>query len=256
MDRFDEIGEAFLRASQNENMAPTPEAQGLPFPSYLCEEPVNPESLISLPRPDTFDLGDLSFRELAEQRRSIRRYDTEAWMTLPELAWLLWITQGIKRVSEKSGLTLRTVPSAGCRHPFETYLGVQRVEGVAPGIYHYVAHLHALEPFSLLESALPELTEAAKKQNHVLTSAVTFMWAAVPYRTSWRYGTRAYRYMHLDAGHVCQNLYLAAEAIGHGVCAIAAFDDELANALLNLDGREKFVIYMASVGKKLPQPGA
>ena len=121
MDRFDEIGEAFLRASQNENMAPTPEAQGLPFPSYLCEEPVNPESLISLPRPDTFDLGDLSFRELAEQRRSIRRYDTEAWMTLPELAWLLWITQGIKRVSEKSGLTLRPVPSAGCRHPFETY---------------------------------------------------------------------------------------------------------------------------------------
>ena len=67
---------------------------------------------------------------------------------------------------------------------------------------------------------------------------------------TWRYEQRGYRYLHLDAGHVCQNLYLAAEAIDSGVCAIAAFDDETLNTLLSLDGEEQFVIYLATVGKR------
>ena len=65
----------------------------------------------------------------------------------------------------------------------------------------------------------------------------------------WRYGERAFRYIHLDAGHVCQNLYLASECIQSGVCAIAAFDDDELNALLGLDGEEQFAVYMATVGK-------
>ncbi len=82
-------------------------------------------------------------------------------------------------------------------------------------------------------------------------SAVTFLWVAVPYRMTWRYQERGYRYLHLDAGHVCQNLYLAAEAIDAGVCAVAAFDDDALNTLLCLDAKEAFVIYLAAVGKKL-----
>ena len=81
-------------------------------------------------------------------------------------------------------------------------------------------------------------------------SGVVFLWTAVPYRMTWRYGERGYRDLHLDAGHVCQNLYLAAEAVGCGVCAIAAFDDDVMNDLLGIDGNDQFLIYLATAGKK------
>jgi SagB-type dehydrogenase family enzyme len=67
---------------------------------------------------------------------------------------------------------------------------------------------------------------------------------------TWRYGERGYRYMYLDAGHVCQNLYLAAENINSGACAIAAYEDDELNKILSIDGEEQFVIYLASLGKK------
>lgn len=91
--------------------------------------------------------------------------------------------------------------------------------------------------------------ESTLKQRQVITSAVTFFWSAEVYRTSWRYNERAYRFLNLDGGHICQNLYLCAESIGYGVCAIAAFDDQLANELLDQDGLNRFVLYIASVGK-------
>jgi SagB-type dehydrogenase family enzyme len=72
---------------------------------------------------------------------------------------------------------------------------------------------------------------------------------------TYRYGERGYRYLHLDAGHVCQNLYLAAEAIGCGACAIAAFEDDEVNRVLGLDGESRFAIYLGAVGKKAPHAG-
>jgi len=94
------------------------------------------------------------------------------------------------------------------------------------------------------------LTEACLNQPHVKNSAVTFFWAAVPLRMVWRYCQRGYRYMYLDAGHVCQNLYLLAESIHCGVCAIAAYDDDLVNQALGLDGEDQFAIYIATLGKR------
>ena len=79
---------------------------------------------------------------------------------------------------------------------------------------------------------------------------MTFFWVAVPARTTWRYGNRGYRYIHLDAGHICQNLYLAAEAIGCGCCAVAAFHDEALNQVLGVDGENAFVTYVAPLGKR------
>jgi len=80
-------------------------------------------------------------------------------------------------------------------------------------------------------------------------AAVTFVWTAIPYRMEWRYGLAAHRVILLDAGHVCQNLYLACEAIGAGTCAAAAYDQEKIDGLLGLDGKDEFVIYLAPVGK-------
>jgi SagB-type dehydrogenase family enzyme len=187
-------------------------------------------------------------RKMMEQRSTLRQYSS-AGLSMNELAYLLWLTQGVKRVTEKP-VTYRIVPSAGSRHAFETYLLVNRVEGLKPGLYRYAAIEHKLITVKLDAALTEKMVDATYKQVHVRGSAVTFLWTAVVERIAWRYVERAYRYLHLDAGHVCQNLYLAAESIDCGVCAIAAFDDEIVNDLLDLDGDEQFVIYMASVGKK------
>ena len=181
----------------------------------------------------------------------------------------MWSTQGIrnedlekirlnisgeKEIEEINKIlktvTLRNVPSAGARHAFETYLLINRVEGVESGLYRYIATRHKLLEISTESDLSAKLKKAAYNQSMVVKCAVTFIWVANTYRMTWRYGERGYRYLHLDAGHVCQNLYLSAENIACGVCAIAAFHDDEFNELLGLDGLKQFVIYLATVGKK------
>ena len=94
------------------------------------------------------------------------------------------------------------------------------------------------------------VTRACFDQGFIRSSAVTLIWVAVAYRMTWRYGQRGYRYLHLDAGHVCQNAYLAAEALGCGACGVAAFSDDDLNRALGLDGEEQFAVYRAAVGKR------
>ena len=80
-------------------------------------------------------------------------------------------------------------------------------------------------------------------------AAVTFIWTAIPYRMEWRYGIAAHKVIAIDAGHVCQNLYLAGEAIGAGTCAIAAYDQEAMDRFVRVDGTDAFVIYLAPAGR-------
>ena len=106
-------------------------------------------------------------------------------------------------------------------------------------------------PIEISPGVADRLMEACLRQVIVRDSAVTFIWSCVIYRMAWRYSEQDYRLVHLDAGHVCQNVYLAAEQINCGACAIGAFDDELMAGLLGIDGVEEFVIYCATVGRKL-----
>ncbi len=78
---------------------------------------------------------------------------------------------------------------------------------------------------------------------------MTFIWTAIPYRMEWRYGLAAHKVIAIDAGHVCQNLYLACEAIVAGTCAVAAYDQDAVDHLIGVDGEEEFAIYLAPVGK-------
>jgi SagB-type dehydrogenase family enzyme len=94
-----------------------------------------------------------------------------------------------------------------------------------------------------------KMVKASLGQNYPGKAAVTFIWVAIPKRMEWRYGLAAHKVMALDAGHVCQNLYLACETIGAGTCAIAAYDQEELDKLLNLDGENEFAMYLAPVGK-------
>ncbi|NPD88862.1 MAG: SagB/ThcOx family dehydrogenase [Asgard group archaeon] len=220
---------------------------GLPQPPLELEYAHKMRSF-KLPEPQELDIKDYPLRKAIEERRSVRTYSVNK-LTLEELSWLLWCTQGVKEVYQESA-TLRTVPSAGARHAFETFLLVNNVETLEVGIYRYVALEHKLVEYVLEEGIADKIVEAAYDQKMVKNDAVTFIWVAVPYRMCWRYVERGYRYLHIDAGHVCQNLYIAAENINVGVCAVGAFHDDQFNELMRLDGEEEFVIYLASVGKK------
>jgi SagB-type dehydrogenase family enzyme len=185
---------------------------------------------------------------LITERVTVRQYSTQA-ISLAELSFLLWCTQGVKPNSPPN-ITRRTVPSAGSRHAFETYLLINRVEGLEPGLYRYLALSHQLIREEASAEINDQMTNACRNQHHVRDSAVTFVWAAVTERMTYRYVERGYRYLLLDAGHVCQNLYLAAWTIQCGVCAIAAYDDDELNTLLKLDGDQMFAIYVATLGKR------
>ena len=241
-------GYQFVENTKYPNLSEPGQKQGLPQPPF--EIPLEGgKPLIDLPKPEVIEIGGYDLRKAIEDRRTIRHYSKEQ-LTLEELAYLLWVTQGIVEINPKRGVPLRTVPSAGCRHPFETYLSMNMVEGLEPGLYRYKSSSHQLVALKMDVGFNEKLTEACLGQRQVAASAVTFIWAAIPERTVWRYSERSYRYLYIDAGHVCQNLHLAAESIDCGLCAIGAYDDDQADNLMGFNPPEMFVIYMATVGKK------
>lgn len=185
----------------------------------------------------------------AIQKRQSRRSYSNRPLSLEELSLLLWATQGIKKVLD-SGHALRTVPSAGCRHAFETYLCVLNVADLTPGIYRYLPLEHELLFEHGVANLKKKLLDAVFGQPFPARAAVTFIWTTLPRRMEWRYGLAAHKVIAIDAGHVCQNLYLACEAVGAATCAIAAYDQEAMDQLLKINGRDEFTIYLAAVGKK------
>jgi SagB-type dehydrogenase family enzyme len=86
-------------------------------------------------------------------------------------------------------------------------------------------------------------------QNFIGKSAVVFVWAATPYRSEWRYTLVSYKDILIEAGHICQNLYLACEAIGAGTCAIASYEQKALDELLQIDGENEITVYLSPVGK-------
>lgn len=225
----------------------TDQNQGVPAPPIQTAW-AKGASLTDLPGPypwETIPRSDLT--SAIENRESHRVYRNES-LSLEELAYLLWCTQGV-RGKAIQGHAYRNVPSAGCRHALETYLAIFRVDGLAPGMYRYLPLSHQLVFEFADEMLVQRMGIASLGQAYPGKSAVTFVWVAIPYRMEWRYGLAAHKVIALDAGHVCQNLYLACETIHAGTCAIAAYDQEELDALLGLDGEEAFAIYMASVGK-------
>jgi SagB-type dehydrogenase family enzyme len=219
----------------------------VPFPDLEKPAPQGAR-LIDLVPPEALTVGRMPLFEVIGRRRSRRKF-TQAPLTLEELSFLLWATQGVQHILGNGAASLRTVPSGGARHPFETYLAVFRVEGLEPGLYRYLALKHKLCFLRYEEGLAEKVSEGCAGQSFAGASAVTFIWACIPYRTEWRYAMVAAKIIAQDSGHLCQNLYLASEAIGAGTCAIGAYDQAKMDALLGLDGRKEFTIYVAPVGK-------
>jgi SagB-type dehydrogenase family enzyme len=238
--------------------------EGIAF-QYLRETKYNRESLVRrddlgpVPRPPVYktypeaprvDLPKPVFEEatslwnILKERRSRRRYTPEP-ISLTTLATLLWATQGI--TLSTPGYQFRTAPSAGALYPVETYVSIHRVADVRPGIYHF-----NIPDFTLEELVLGDfgdyLSHAALGQKMVSRGPVLMIWTAVVLRAMWKYRNRCIRYICMDAGHIAQNLQLAATAMGLGCCPIGAFFDDEINGLLEIDGEEETTIYLASLG--------
>lgn len=228
----------FALTDQNRGIRPPP-----------IEKPFSADSKrISLVSPDEFKNiagGDLV--AAIRNRKSHRQFTPEP-LTIEELSFLLWATQGVREIVSEYAV-FRTVPSAGCRHALETYLCVINVEGLEDGIYRYLPVKNQLLVVSPGKNLAHKITKATLNQSFIGKAPVIFIWAAIPYRMEWRYDVAAYKVIALDAGHVCQNLYLATSAIGAGTCAIAAYHQELMDELIGVDGENEFAIYLAPVGK-------
>lgn len=240
------IGTDFIEKTKYKNMGNSAQEKGAPYPSLQLEYN-RTSKLIDLIKPENIEIEQYDLRRTIENRKSIRKYSDQS-LTLKELSYILWCTQGVKEIY-KGKATKRIVPSAGARHAFETFLLINNVAQLPEGLYRYLALEHKLILVDDTTGIDIKIVEGCLGQKFVKESSVTFIWVAVSNRMTWRYNERGYRYLYLDAGHICQNLYLVAESLKCGVCAIAAYDDDKMNNILKLDGNEQFVIYIATIGK-------
>jgi SagB-type dehydrogenase family enzyme len=225
---------------------PSDHRLGVPQPAL--ELPCPPgATLVELPDPALAFPKQVDLFDLLKSRRSRREFSSEP-LTLSQLSALLWATQGVHSIIRDGFATLRTVPSGGSRHPFETYVAAIDVIGLAAGSYRYVATAHKLLPVGNPPDLRAGVSRACAGQESASTAPAVFFWSAVPYRSEWRYAVAAHKTIAQDSGHVCQNLYIACEALGLGTVAVGAYSQKDADSLLGLDGSEEFVIYAAPVG--------
>lgn len=210
------------------------------WPGRYKRYPGVPRIILPSPEPG----GKLSLWECLSRRRSIRSFKNLP-LPLETLSLLLWACQGI--TAREFGFELRTAPSAGALYPIETYLSAHRINDLEPGIYHYDVTAHALEKIKDGDFS-QAIARAALDQDFLAEAAVVFIWTALFARSSWKYRQRAYRYIYLDAGHIAENLALAAVACKLGSCQIGAFYDEEVNTLIGVDGQEESTIYLSAVG--------
>ncbi|MEW5900540.1 MAG: SagB/ThcOx family dehydrogenase [Acidobacteriota bacterium] len=208
-----------------------------PYKTY----PDAPRVRLSSPAED----GGMPIWEAIRRRRSERNFQNSP-LSLPELSQLLWASQGVTK--KFADFELRAAPSAGALYPVETYLSVQMVEAVDSGIYHYNVRRHELELVRSGDFRF-QTAQAALDQGFMAEAALIFAWTAIFARSKWKYRERAYRYIYLDAGHIAQNVALAAVALGLGSCQVAALYDEEVNEVLGVDGKEESIIYMTAVGR-------
>ncbi len=200
------------------------------------------ESTIPLPEPASE--GGAPIWTAMTERRSVRFFGEEP-MPLSVLSQLIWSTHGI--TGRVGNIELRNAPSAGACYPIDVYVVANNVEGLEEGLYRYLTSDHSLVLVKDGDVG-SEIANAALGQKMCRDGSVSLVWTAVIPRTTGRYGERGHRYIFLDAGHVGQNAYLAATALGYGCCTVGAFDDAAMNEAVGVDGEIERVVYLAAVG--------
>lgn len=197
---------------------------------------------ISLPSPS--QKGGMPLEEAIAQRRSIRDFSPEPISPL-QLSQILWAAQDITDTWGEH----RAVPSAGATHPLEIFVACGRdgIEEIGEGIYRYNTSNHSLT-LHYQGNVRLELARAALNQEYIYQAPIDIVICALYERTTWGYGDRGEKYVHLEVGHTGQNIYLQATALGLATVAIGAFHDEQAREALRLDKQYK-PVYIMPLGK-------
>ncbi|OGN91471.1 MAG: nitroreductase [Chloroflexi bacterium RBG_13_48_17] len=199
------------------------------------------ETPIKLPSPIL--RGKISLEQAISKRRSVRRFKDEP-LTLEQLSQLLWSAQGTTGTSGG-----RAAPSAGATYPLEIFvvIGEQGIQSLAAGIYHYDAGNHSLTLHQTGDFR-QELADTALGQSSIARCPVDMVICAIHPRTAYRYGRRGERYVHIEVGHVGQNVSLQAVALGLGTVMVGAFEDEEVRKVLGLEEQIK-PLYIVPMGK-------
>jgi SagB-type dehydrogenase family enzyme len=200
------------------------------------------DSRIPLPSPKM--TGTVSVEEAVVNRRSVREYATIP-VDISEISQLVWSAQGL---TDPSGL--RAAPSAGALYPLEIYVACGNVSGMSEGVYHYLPESHALDRISGRD-VREDLYRSALGQPSIRDAAAVIIIAADYNRTMRKYGERGIRYVHMEAGHASENIYLQAYALRIGTVAIGAFDDSSVQSVLGLS-KDQMPLYLMPVGKLRP----
>ena len=194
--------------------------------------------------PDPSFSSDISVEEALNARKAVRSFLDEP-IEIGDLSQLLWAACG-KKVDGVSGAS-RTIPSAGALYPIKVYAIVGNVSGIAPGIYLYNWRNHTVE---LVKSGdyRESVSKAGLFQRFIRKAPLIMVVTAVSGKTSLVYGNRgSTRYVHMEAGHSAQNIYLQAAALNLGTVTIGAFDDDKLKAILEI--RREETLYIMPVGK-------
>lgn len=199
----------------------------------------------AVPLPPVPEPGGLPLEVAIARRRSVREY-ADRPLTLEELSRLLHYSGGITDRRDPT-LAFRSVPSSGALYPIEVYPVVFDVAGIEPGVYHHDVQEHRLEllrPGDFRQAVF----QAAISQEMLLRASLALVLTGIHARVQWKYLDRSYRYLMLEAGHLGQNVYLAATSLGLAPCGIGAFFDDDLNRLLDVDGRDEATVYLLAIG--------
>lgn len=241
-DRKEDIGDLYHQETKYRRDLPL--GGGLDWSNQPSPYKEDPPTMKRFPLRSPAVQGGQPVWEVISKRRSFREFSPRA-ISLSELCQLLWATQGV--TARASGYDFRAVPSAGALYPIETYVLANRINDLMPGIYHY--EVRRAELVLLKEGNFGrEATRAGLGQELLEDGAAVFIWTAIVERSKWKYRQRAYRYIYMDAGHIGQNLYLAATALNLGCCTVGAFFDEEVDRVIGVDGVEEISVYLGAVG--------
>ncbi|MGB7789205.1 SagB/ThcOx family dehydrogenase [Methanoregula sp.] len=242
---MNDIGNAFIKGTRYPDYSTVDLVLRVPEPPH--ELPVREgQKVIKLPNPKKFKVPDVSVRTAIENWEPVGFFARSS-ITMKELSYMLWCTQGFKRTVAET-IQLRNIPSTGSRYPLETYFVAGEVDGLETGLYRYLPKSNSIVA-ERIDSGLPlEMSTASMNFKIVTRAAVTFLWVAIPYRSTWALGNRGYRSILIEAGHTCQNLIMAAACFGREVYPIDMFHDELIAKIANLDTETQWPVYLAAVG--------
>lgn len=241
-----EIGKQFITGTRYPDYSTVDLVLRVPEPAH--ELPVRKDqTIIKLPNPKRFKVPDITVRKAIENWEPVGFFSRSS-MTLKELSYLLWCTQGFKKMVAET-ILVRNVPSGGSRYPLETYFVASDVEGLEAGLYRYLPKSNSIVAERIDSGLTLEMSTASMNFKIMTRAPVTFIWVAVPYRSTWALGNRGYRSVLIEAGHTCQNLILAAAGLGYEVFPTDLFHDDLIAKLAGLDPETQWPIYLAAVGK-------